>query len=267
MSYSFFKGIVTSDTHAGYSNKTIRIHEAFLADLKRTIEKEKVDVLFHAGDWSTNQQDQLRRTLKLFRQKIDIPIVCVFGNHDFWECNRYHRLPTWEAEQRRRLEWCKENGIHYVGDNNPFVYKDIIVLGFDGWYNHTNPPTNDLGTEGQGIHKFIEGVPAHVWLQRRAYLQLDQLLRVDTEPYRKVIGMTHFPPYTDHERYEVFCANLKYLEPLKEKCDVLLTGHSHKYVNRVEDGCHLMNAGTGYPPEKDPDAPRYDMPRFLMFEC
>jgi predicted phosphodiesterase len=84
---------------------------------------------------------------------------------------------------------------------------------------------------------------------------LEKLLQTDTEQYRKVIGMTHMPPFTEAPEYEVFCANLNYFQPLKDKCDVLLVGHSHKYVNRVEDGCHIMNAGN-----------HYDKPRFLMFE-
>jgi len=248
------KGMLTSDTHAGFSKRTIEVHEGeFLPLAQKTIEEQKIEVFFHAGDWASNKQDQLYRTLKLFRKYISIPIVTVFGNHDFWEYDRFRRLRGgWEAEQRRRLEWCKEFNIHYLGEG-PAVFGDVLVLGFDGWYNYTNPPTKD--TDSDLMHPYIQSAPSMVYLQNRAYKELDKLLQHDTDAYRKVIGMSHFPPFTEDSKYEVFCANLKYFQPLKEKCDVLLFGHSHKEVDRVEDDCHILNCGS-----------HYDKPKFKIFE-
>lgn len=70
---------VTTDTHLGASNNTIKIHEKFLKKLM----EESFDVLVHTGDIASHKQAQLYRSLQMFREALgDIPMLVVLGNHD-----------------------------------------------------------------------------------------------------------------------------------------------------------------------------------------
>lgn len=238
------KFVLTTDTHYGNAQKTHRWHEKFLVELAKEIKEKDIKVLIHTGDWTSDSQNQFRRTLKMFRRHIDIPIVCVRGNHDLWQRKPFRYPSRWQYGEmmRHHKEWFKEFNIHHLEDN-PFIIDDVIVCGFDGWYYHANPPTNDL----EQIHiNDVEGCPIMPYLTNKAHKDLDKILMGDYSAYRKKIMVTHHAPFTEDPMYVQFCANFKYLEPIKERFDVLCVGHSHQYRNDVEDGCLILNAGAKY---------------------
>lgn len=243
---------ITTDTHYGRDKNTHRVHEKFLTRLNEAMKAEDVKVLIHCGDWSCNKQDQLERTLKMFRKHIDIPIVAVIGNHDLWQYNRRGDAKKKTLQEQRLLhaEWFKLNNIHYL-ENGPFVIEDVVIAGFDGWYSKANPDTNDA----DNMKSYTEAVPTMVYLSNYAHKRLDALLQLDLTQYRKRILVTHFPPFTDNPVYVDFNANHNYFQPMKEKFDVICVGHSHQTVNRVEDGKLILNAGAGY-----------NEPRFLIVD-
>lgn len=70
---------ITTDTHLGVSQNTIKLHERFLKKLM----EESFDVLVHTGDIASHKQSQLYRSLGMFREALgDIPMLLVLGNHD-----------------------------------------------------------------------------------------------------------------------------------------------------------------------------------------
>lgn len=152
-------------------------------------------------------------------------------------------------------EWFKEHNVHHL-EEGPHVVDDVIVCGFDGWYNRADPPTND----SDRMIGNIEGCPAMVYHSSRAYKELCRVLDTDTDSYRKSICVSHFPPFGGDrkgltERDMSYSANPRYLEPITEKFDVFCVGHSHMHVDRIENGCRLLNAGSDY-----------NSPRFVIFD-
>ena len=247
------KLLLTSDTHYGHSAKTHQIHEKFLARLAREVNEHDVQAVIHAGDWASNRQDQFYRTMKMFRNALPgIPILAVRGNHDLWQVGKtkYARMQMHQHLMDQHQAWFKELDIHHL-ENGPKVIGDVIIMGFDGWYNLANPPTNDADR----MVSNIEGVPAMTYLAGQVYKKLDDLLLTDVSAYRKSVMVTHHPPFTEDPYYLDYCANANYFQPIKDKFDVFCTGHSHHYWNETQDDCLILNSGS-----------HYDKPKHIIFD-
>lgn len=250
------KILLTSDTHYGFSHKTHKRHENFLREVKRVIEEQHVDVVLHAGDWTSMRQDQFRRTMAMFRRELgdDVIIAAVRGNHDFWDLKKggrkMQRKHLYGELMRMHQEWFEAYNIIHLGTST-LTHEDIHIVGFDGWYGSSNPPTNDE----QWMIRDVEGCPIMTYLSNKAHKDLDMLLQRDYSKYRKVICVSHFPPFSGDWKGKGMSANFNFFEPMREKFDVLCFGHSHRRVEREENGTWIYNAGSDY-----------DQPRYLIFE-
>lgn len=238
---------LTSDTHAGLDGRTEAKHYKFWKKLGAV---PGVDLMIHAGDWATNRQRQISKSMETLRKHISWPIACVFGNHDYWRDKEDGEDYGIGEIMALHTMACDKYKIHYL-ETGPLIIGDHIILGFDSWYRTWNPPTNDKNW----MPIFHEGVPVHTWMGHRASQSLDRLLLTDTEAYRKVVCVTHFPPYTHDRDYEEFCAPAKYLNFLTEKADILCMGHSHKLDIQVINDCQMLNSGADY-----------NRPRALIFD-
>ena len=246
------KCLLTSDTHYGHTHKTHKRHEKFFEQIK----KEDFDLLIHAGDWSSSRQDQFRRTMAMFRRELgdDVPILAVRGNHDFWDfkkggrkMQRKYFLPEL---MRMHDEWFDEYNITYLG-RSMYQQDDVVFVGFDGWYGSSNPPTND----GHFMIRDVEGCPTMTYMANKAHKDLDLLLQRDYSKFRKSVCVSHFPPFSGDWKGKGFSANFSFFQPMKDKFDVLCFGHSHRRVDREEDGTKIYNCGSDY-----------DKPNYIIFE-
>jgi len=243
----------TSDTHYGFSQRTHRIHETFLNNLYEEIVNNGSKALLHAGDWNCNKQDQLYRSLKMFRKYLpNIPIVTVRGNHCLWDWQKKGtRRLLWGEMQRIHAEWFKEHDIHHLENDGPVIIDNTIIVGWDGWYHDINVDSNDAS---QMIGN-IDGQPTHYYQNRRAHKAFEKIVDMDLSMYDKVIGMTHMPPWTKGTNRLDMISNPAILPIAKEKFDIFVTGHSHDYRNRFSDGLYLINSGSDY-----------DKPKWLTFD-
>ncbi len=258
------KLLLTSDTHYGFSHNTHKIHEKFFQQLNQEIVHNDIKAVIHSGDWSSNKQDQFQRTLAMFRNRLgpDIPIVAVRGNHELWDYrkdkfdhNTGMMKPqgkiSWETMDRLHQEWFQKENIHHLESQGKFVIDDVVIMGFDGWYYHVNAPTNDGGM----IISHVGGDTSMTYHSHRAYKALNRVLAEDTSQYRKAICVTHHTLWVDDQRYAAYIGNPSFLPHIKEKFDVLCTGHSHRYRNDIEDETLILNCGSGY-----------DKPKYIVFE-
>lgn len=264
---------VMSDTHYGFSAQTHEIHEKFLNTVKEQCEIQDVKALVHCGDWIANNQHQLPRTWKMFRNILgELPILAVTGNHDKWcqewwntkpSKKRYAKhpagmsLPAMEIQHR---EWAEEYQIHLL-ENNPFFLNDISFYGFNGWYGSANPPTND----SINMALMYETAPAQVYFSYQAGKELDKVLGEADQTSGKKVCVTHFPPYTKNPAYEVYCANTSYLDFIAEKFDLLLVGHSHQqedWYHPTHTNCRIVNPGTHF----DVYSGGYNKPNFVIID-
>ena len=246
------KVALTTDTHYGFlGDKTRRQHEIFLKSLAEAMEKEGCVALCHTGDWATHRHEQLEKTFALFREYIKTPIFTVFGNHDFWnEKNKYKPLP-WEKLLANQDELLVKYNITHVG-KNPTVLNNVFFGGFDGWYHHLNPPTNDL----KYLPQWVGGEPLHGLMSKKAYQDLNSLLyKLPEFNYEKAVCLTHFPPFIDDPAYELCNANPAYLDVIAESFHVLMVGHSHQTQDFMKGSLRVLNSGA-----------EYNKPRFVIVE-
>ena len=242
------KIILLGDTHYGYSKNSFKIHNNFLP----MIAQQQFDLIVHVGDWGTSKQKQLAKALELFRKYLpDVPILGVRGNHDFWD----HKF-IWDSYRditdghRRIFEYYK---IHYLQNNPYYCEKDgeqFVFAGFDGWYYHEMPPTNDKNW----MPHFIDGEYFHRAMSRQAHNALDKILNIDISN-KTAVCVTHFGPTTEAPINLPFCANPMYLTMIAEKFDFLLYGHSHLATDFMYENCRMINPGG-----------HYDQPAFKIIE-
>jgi predicted phosphodiesterase len=243
--------MLMTDTHFGLSTNTHRI----LAEFYKKAAKENVDAIVHTGDWITHScQDKLERAFKQIRKFIPkVPIYTAFGNHDYWgpkNRRHLHNREAWGQIEYDRKHLCMEWDINWLTPRGVFLEgtTDVLMCGFDGWYRHTNPPTNDECW----MTRYISECPAHVFMNHRASKQVEELVRTSRSFEGKVIVATHFNSYDGDEQ---FMANQRYFPELTESCDVLCMGHVHRSLATIRNGCLVLNAGSDY-----------DDPKYLIFE-
>jgi predicted phosphohydrolase len=188
------------------------------------------------------------------------------ANHSFYHSRAQlpvnKRPPPFGITLARQQEVFKEYNIVHLDGTSYNLGENIVVLGFDGWYNETNLSqlnTNDY----KFLPQFIESAPAHIYLKEKAHKDLDKLLNIPTEG-KTVITMTHFPPFSESPQYLIWCANPKYMDFITEKSHFFLTGHSHRQCDFVYQGCRVLNAGVNE--AILPKEARYDKPRYVIFE-
>lgn len=230
--------LLTSDTHFGHDGNTQAKHIKLL----KKISEEKPDVVVHAGDWASNRQNQFYRTLEMFRESLNCPIVAVRGNHDFWQTReRFQFFHETDYLFEHHDIWFKRFKIHHVS-YGPLVIDGWTIAGFDGWYGYLNPPTNDF----KFLPVYTHSMTTMEWFNRKAHNDLNELLETLDNSKSKKICVTHFPPFTDDQRYLHFCANQNYLEVLSDRFELLLVGHSHKACDWVFRDMRIVNSGSDY---------------------
>lgn len=232
-----------SDLHHGLTGNTHRNIENLFKQLVVRLKGSMTCFIF-AGDMISIKQENHFKLFRLFREyfpdHVQYPAVLCYGNHDFWDYDRRHQPPTYEEILAHRKEVCETFHLHDV-DNGIFeAFNNVAVVGYDGWYWHLNPQTNDktfMAREYQGKDTFV-------FLNTKAHNDLDRLLQLDYSKYRKKICVTHFPPFTDNIKFHEHNASHSHMEPITTNFDVLCVGHSHRKENFFENGCHVLNCGS-----------------------
>lgn len=246
------KILSTTDNHYGFTHKTHNILEKFYTDLYQLGKKEGINVLVNAGDWAITKQKQLKNHFELIRKCCpDFIIIGVLGNHDFWTRDHngsspYNPVLTYEELVKHQKTWAEKFDIRLL-DADWVAIEDVIFCGFDGWYGHYNPPTND---RSQMFFKSNDPEPFKT-LHKKATTDFEKILDVDINEYRKSVLLTHFPWFTENQLYKDFCANSQ-MEPfILEKFDIAIVGHSHQRVDgqlfkNNDNECLVYNAGSDY---------------------
>lgn len=243
------KLMLTSDTHYGLTGANEGSHRRFWRKVGEAIENEGVQVLIWAGDIAVHRQRQLRRSIEICREFVKIPIVLVRGNHDFWDHpdkkDRDAGRRSFRQLEELHSKLFAEFDIHHL-EKGPYVSGDTVILGWDGWYYLSNPPTKDE------VHMFrdVEGCPMHVFMANRAHKMFEKVLDFDTSTFLNIVAVTHHNPYRDPSGRipdsTEFGPNPKFLDLIAEKADVLCYGHNHKKMDMMYKGCRLLNSGSDY---------------------
>jgi predicted phosphodiesterase len=221
--------LILSDTHYGFSEGTHKILETKLKKVPKDI-----DLVIHAGDWISDSQAQWKDCFELFRSLFPtVNIIGVLGNHDLWNNPKKDVL---ETEREIKLLFKKYN-IHYL-PNNPFISKDIIIYGFNGWYYDIEPPSNDRNW----INNWVENkYDFNAFLSKRSCYDMENILNQNISN-KYSICVTHFGP----NDYSKMGADPKYIEHLSQKFNLVIIGHSHIEQDYMINNCRVINPGSDY---------------------
>jgi len=243
--------ILTSDIHYGFEGEYTRLRlERFYRDLRK--EFEPGDILVLAGDLSQGVEflDPMCRQLRTHFVADELPVLVVFGNHDYW--GKHSSASAFIRNCRSMLQTLKKHDIHYLG-HNPYKIDDIILYGFDGWYWNSSPPTNDI----LYMPKTVNDVQVHDYMYMRCRYDVEHILRtvdrnMDGYSRDKRVIVTHFEPNDSS-----YGGNTHWLDPLSEHFATMLTGHTHRKSDYLhvhpKKHCRMRvhNSGSDY------NIPRY----------
>jgi len=232
-----------TDTHAGYYPKT---NKKIRKMYNKFIPKHNPDIIVHSGDFSCNDQRQLKYSLRFLREAFPkLPILVVKGNHDYWQ---YSTSYTYNELINMHNEWFKKYNIHYLQDN-PFEIDNVKFFGFDGWYSNPSIDTNDF----KMIPLMINNMYMDKYFQKVAEDKFYNILM--NEKKEKNVLVTHFPLFRTNIG-QIYGGNIKWIDFLVNDFDLLLCGHYHK--NRVDRKMKRMRIDIPFV--------NYDKPDFSIIE-
>ncbi len=246
-----------SDLHTGYDQNTWKIQTKFWDANKELI--NTLDALVLAGDLASHshhQRDTLFRELRL--RFPDLPILVVYGNHDFWSQStgkdRYPGYPEIVAKQEKSL--AKYN-VHHFSSGSVEIRSGISVKfwGLDGWYNRVQTASNDRSW----MRRQWQTTPPDPFefLISKACKEFNQILEeVDEDSSDIRVIVTHFPPLMfldDRDEKHPYYLDQRdhggiqgFFEPIKERFDYALLGHFHSYYDQTYGKCRFLTTGGNY---------------------
>lgn len=253
-----------SDLHSGASAKTVDIHRKFFAKYAEEINSTQVMVL--AGDQISHSQHQLKTLLRTIREFCpSIQILCVSGNHDFWANSKNPKwIPTLSDILEEQEEYFLEFGVHHLQRMGPVEFKEqgVKFWGFDGWYHHANPGTNDPKWMRGFWQTEYGGVRPFDYLTKKAYESFDLALSDSADYQGKKVMVTHMPPmsmappdeewsfygtkYSAQETQYLHRGIQSMLDPIAENFDWCLMGHFHSFYDLTIGRCRFRTTGCNY---------------------
>lgn len=100
--------------------------------LWKMYELENPDLIIHCGDWGSSKSDRVR--FGILMQKIKIPLITIYGNHDditlireFKGKNNYHWLPSFQRRMIRGINFMGINGNIAGRVRNPWHVTENII--------------------------------------------------------------------------------------------------------------------------------------------
>ena len=241
------RALLTSDTHDGYSEHTEHIHHKFLTKISR----EKPDIVLHAGDWGLTETYQVNHSMEMFRAYFpNTPIFTVMGNHDFWT---YDPTKPINITLSALNKIAKKHNITIL-TYKPTILQDVVFMGYTGWYNTINPPSNDGAWIKGGTH--TRNHPnIHSFLKGRSDRQFKKIYENIQQTCRKIVILSHFNAdgkgtiqsmNGDNEHFKAF---------IEQEVDVICYGHTHIKQNYKKEHTRVLNAGS-----------HYNMPDYIVFD-
>lgn len=180
-----------TDPH--FNHCSLLAWERLLARLDRCA----CDAVLISGDIS--EGDDVIFQLRRLADAIDLPIHFVLGNHDF-----YHSSIERTCEAVRRVV-AEHPLLNYLTESPPLTIGEIGLVGVDGWgdatvgdYAGSTVRLNDFRL----IDDFCSAEPSQ-WksmlgrLGEQSARRLDALLRDAVQRHRRLLVVTHVPPFRE----------------------------------------------------------------------
>lgn len=211
------------------------------------------DLIVHLGDAGNGKIKYIQEFVDKCKA-IDKPYVFVAGNHDAY---------NWDITAL--YEWMDSQGINYLTDGKEFVYGGYTWIGgtlFTSFnlYSHEPHDVDKYKLEAQaGISDFslvklngkLVTPDDYVTMFNKQYNWIKKYRDRDD-----VVVLTHFLPnkhcISDYWLNHPSCwrLNAYFASNIDVKgFNYWFYGHSHSQMDKVVDGCRLVNNAKGYPKE------------------
>lgn len=246
--------LLTSDTHWGITT------DGQIRNMLKKAVNEDFDIIIHAGDYSGGMEahKKVKQTVEMIRKFFpDKPYLTVIGNHDFWMKGKTikSRTPHLGLENKVNLkpsqdqfhdnlaritQIFKENKVHFFDTEGLYhhpAFPHIVFMGSSGWYNNSQPPTNDarflpVGLEGDTNRYLLNRANKIVYEQMDAYEQFaNSPLFV---PKTKLVFVSHFGVINTGDDYkggfETFSWSASLGQVIQDDylCKYFINGHAHQ---------------------------------------
>lgn len=225
---------------------------AALETFFESVRKTDADMLVLCGDISGGYT--LANWLDRLELELNLPVRFVLGNHDFYGSSfeRTHKITRKAVAQSatihddvKVLSWLSDDVVEILSD-------DAALVGHEGWYDAR---AGILGRVIMNDFRYIEDLKTPFFtsatllhdtireIADREAAYFDGILRKAFALRRRVVLVTHVPPFPDaawheghhsHEEYlPYFCsvcagnAMVKVMEEHQDKELLVLCGHTH----------------------------------------
>lgn len=162
------------------------------------VSKESPDAVLIGGDIA--EAPSLERYLRFVKNRIDVPIYFVLGNHDF-----YHGSISVVRSEMKNLSK-KVKGLQWLGlEDIVEMAPNVALIGYDGWsdgklgnYAQSSVVLNDylLIRDLAGLNKHDRLLKLN-GLGDEAAAHAKKVLLAACNQYQKVICLTHVPPFKE----------------------------------------------------------------------
>lgn len=239
------KILCLADIHV--RNKNNRKQKFHWIDKK--IKETNPDVIVIAGDIFENDQIYNQNPYMLLSDLTDnkIPIVCVFGNHEFV----YHTLEQVHNKYKELYEPEKYN-VHYLDICGHYDVGDVRFVGNILWYDGSLKCYEDQNLYDWGYGGWLDRLIVDFNIEE-SHQNCVQQIKKNIDPNKTNILVTHCVPHIDlngHPRNSVFNA-FSGVDNLLKDIDVKysISGHTHMRIIGLErEGTMCLNVGNDYDP-------------------
>lgn len=251
------KILYLSDIHFNHWDaKKIDILSELRRKFRSIPKKEKPDVLCVVGDISVGGIHRAYFHLWDMKKFIDIPIVAVLGNHDFYGTN----IETEMAKYPSTKEEAFKGDIHLLEYGDSCNIQGQWFVGGTGWIDgswdniHLSPIYThyyNSYSDFRCIQNYQRTFDIGYETRYNIFKTLD---RIDSP----AVVLTHFIPTREciHSKYIGNSINpcfsnewVDYIEANGDKIAVWLFGHGHNPVSKIISGVKFESNPIGYPGE------------------
>ena len=199
-------------------------------------EQEKVEAIFHAGDYSNDYKGSMEVIEPLLNNKMGVPVCGVYGNHEL-ECHNTMDFVTPLLTNAKNAVWGTEDG--KVGDGSiAYYYVDIknfriictdtnYSFNKEGFWEHNT--VNSYGPRQGNLYGNSLGTKQLNWLEKvliDSAHQGKKCIVISHDSYSGKFRSTS--PDAEHVRRLFACANSI------KKGTVLMAINGHIHTNNAE---------------------------------
>jgi predicted phosphohydrolase len=262
---------VTADLHFGHN----RLGDAATQLLLQHLQSQPPDLLLLGGDIGTDEH--FEACLQLFRD-LPCPKALIPGNHDLWVADDDHRGDSLRVYEHHLPSLCKRHDYHYL-DEGPLILPgaSLAVVGSINWYDYSwslermKAEVPDWQWHlrnkafSRGRHndaRFIRWNTDDVSFTAQLVNKIDAHLTQSLEQVERVLVMTHHPAFRalsfprpipaqglDALLWEALSGNAALealLQKRAERIPIILSGHTHRDVERALGPARGFNIGGDY---------------------